>query len=90
MNWLPEHEAGLSIEHNDHKNIYQSAEDYYEFLSSSEWVSLDEKKKAFETDSVWVLTWYPNTPVGFCQLAASSLEAIQKYFEERKRKNKSC
>jgi hypothetical protein len=41
-----------------------------------DWVSAAEREKALETNSVWSVQWYPNTPVGFNSLYASSLKAL--------------
>ncbi len=73
---LPPHAAGLSLEHNLHKNVYESVEDHYQYLSADDWVSEAERLNAIATDSVWVLQWYPETPVGFHWLAASTLRAL--------------
>lgn len=67
----------LSISFNDHAVNYQDAQtainegDY----EHADWVSEDEKERAKTENSVWVLQWYPTTPVGFCAVAASSLSA---------------
>lgn len=42
----------------------------------SEFVSEDERAEALRTNSVWSIQWYPETPVGFCDLKASSLPAL--------------
>jgi hypothetical protein len=80
MNWLPKHECGLYLEHNSHKDCYESVDSFYDHLDDSQWVSDEEHIKAIDEDSVWTLQWYPNTPIGSHTIAASSLEAIQKYF----------
>ncbi len=83
MNWLPPHKASLHLTHNEHRNYYQSAAAWIEEQETFgggptfDWVSPEEREKAIRDDSVWVLHWYPETPVGFCCLAASSLEALQ-------------
>jgi len=84
MNWLPEHKCGLYLENNAHKDVYETIENYYQFLDDDQWVSSEEKAKAIETDNVWTLQWYPDTPIGFHKIGASSLEAIQQYFEAKK------
>jgi hypothetical protein len=43
-----------------------------------DWASPEEREKALANNSVWSVQWYPNTPVGFCQIYASSLEALLK------------
>lgn len=72
---LPKHKAGLYLTHNEHKDVYESIEDFYDhkdFISPEEW------HKAVAKDSVWVLHWYPHTPVGFYKVCGSSLEIVLK------------
>lgn len=80
--------SSLSIEFNGHSSSYIHAREailedrYYE---GAEWVSDAEKDMAIALNSVWTIQWYPSTPVGFCLLAASSLEALlARAFEEIK------
>lgn len=40
-----------------------------------DWVSEDERLKAIRENSVWTIQWYPNTPVGFNCVGASTFEA---------------
>lgn len=47
------------------------ASGHYTFVS---WASEEEKAKAIAENSVWTLQWYPMTPVGFCQVGASTLK----------------
>lgn len=78
MNWLPEHKCGLHLSHNEHRDVYEKIEEFYDpddFISPEEW------RKAVAEDSVWVLHWYPNTPVGFIRIAASTLDAIKTELE---------
>jgi len=80
MNWLPEHKCGLYLSHNDHRDYYETVEEYYnreQFISDQEW------EKAVATDSVWTLQWYPDTPVGFYIVSASTLEAIEAKLKEK-------
>lgn len=41
-----------------------------------DWVSDDERERAIAQNSVWTLQWYPETPVGFCCIGASSFGAL--------------
>ena len=75
MNWLPKHDCGLYLEHNAHKDVYESVEEYTDHWDG-DWISDEERAKAIETNEVWRLQWYPNTPVGFYVVMASGLEAI--------------
>lgn len=80
MNWLPEHKCGLHLSHNEHRDVYETVEQFYDpgdFVSEEEWL------KAVKEDSVWVLQWYPETPIGFHRIAASTLEAIEAKLKEK-------
>jgi len=72
--------VSLTIHFNEHANLYETVEAWIIDAEESEcyfsWVSLDERQRAIETDSVWICQWYPQTPVGFCALAASTFEAL--------------
>lgn len=80
MNWLPDHKCGLHLSHNEHRDVYETVEEFYE---AGDFVSMDEWRKAAVEDSVWVLHWYPETPVGFHRVAASSLDAIKDALKEK-------
>ena len=70
---LPPHECGLYLIHNEHRDVYQSVEEFY----GKDWfVSEEEWQKAIKEDSVWALQWYPHTPVGFQRFCASTLEGL--------------
>lgn len=77
---FPEHECGLSLEHNPHKNYYQSVQQYvddYERMGCEfEWVSETERLESIAKGELWVLQWYPNTPIGFNRLAACNLDKL--------------
>jgi hypothetical protein len=69
---LPRHKCGLSIEHNYHKNDYETVEehltgieDFYKFSSE------EAKAKCIETDELWTMVWYPNAPIGFINAIAA-------------------
>ena len=70
---FPAHKAGLSLEHNQHKNVYEKAEDWIIENEWCEWESEEAKKIAIDTDEIWTIQWYPDTPVGFCAVAAPTL-----------------
>jgi len=80
MNWLPEHKCGLYLTHNEHRDFYETVEKSYK---ADDFVSPEEWRKAVAEDSVWVLQWYPDTPIGFYRIAASTLEAIEAELKER-------
>lgn len=70
----------------DHSPNYKEADGYYEY-DSSEWVGQDEYLKAMIENSVWTLHWYPDTPVGFCRIRASSIQAIVDWIKNHENKS---
>lgn len=83
---FPAHKGSLSLTHNEHKSLYQAAE---EWLTDNEysptdpsgpgwlrWTSPEERQKAIDADSIWTLHWYPETPVGFYTISASDLDTL--------------
>lgn len=71
--------SSLSITFNDHKSNYQTAKEAIEegqWFSPDDFVSPVEMQKSIETNTIWSLQWYPQTPVGFHVLYASSFQAI--------------
>ncbi len=78
LEWIPEHKASALLSHNEHLSSYETVEQYLVGigLDADEWAAPGECEKAIETNELWVLQWYPATPIGFCRLAASSPEAL--------------
>lgn len=74
---LPSYKVSFSIEHNYHKKYYDSIEDHFEKMFLHDQPDEEEQKmieRCIAADSVWTITWYPDTPVGFCQVFAPTLE----------------
>jgi hypothetical protein len=71
--------VSLTIEFNQHAVNYQTVQQWESDrgdVGGVDWVSPEERERAFATDSVWECHWYPTTPVGSCSLCASSFEAL--------------
>lgn len=73
--------SSLILSFNDESGpSYQSVEKLLQERDESSlptsWVSEDEKQKAIATNAMWTLHWYPDTPVGFYALSASSLGVV--------------
>ena len=73
---LPKHKAGLSLEHNTHKTYYETVEQWLENNTWCDWESDEAKQKAIDTNEVWTLQWYPNSPIGFNAVAAPTFEDV--------------
>lgn len=80
--------SSLSLTFNDGSAPnYQSVADHDDEEMASgnpfyDWVSEDERQKARAENSQWMLQWYPNTPIGFNCIAASSISALLRYLSE--------
>jgi hypothetical protein len=82
---FPEHKCGLYLQHNEHKDNYQSAEDWIEesdHYKNYEWKDDESKRRAIEADEIWTLQWYPDTPIGFHSVAAPTLDELLEYANE--------
>lgn len=44
-----------------------------------DWASEEERLRAIRENSVWIIQWYPHTPVGFYCVGASTFEAAATY-----------
>lgn len=77
--WFPKHNISLSLAHNTHKNYYEPAASYLENLNGIDWESEEHKKRALETDEVWELQWYPDTPISSYHLAAPTFEELMAF-----------
>ena len=71
---FPKH-VTLHITHNQHKSYYLSLADYIEQDGERfDFKDDDAKARAIAADELWEIQWYPNTPVGFCCVAAPTLD----------------
>ncbi len=92
---LPAHKASLHLTHNEHRDYYQSVEEWARDNGEGtgncffEWVSDAERAAAVAGDSVWMLHWYPDTPVGFNCIAASSLLALFRALSDKVQEKRS-
>lgn len=75
--------SSLHITCNDHKVNYQTAKeaiDGGQWVSPDDFISPEEMQKAIDANTIWSVQWYPQTPVGFCVLFASSFQALLDHF----------
>jgi hypothetical protein len=83
---FPKHKCGLHLNHNEHKNIYQTAaesiEDGKRMECSASWENEEAKQMAIKTNEIWTLQWYPDTPIGSYYIAAPTLEDLLKFAEK--------
>lgn len=79
---LPRHKASLTLLHNDHKDFYSTVKQYIDSehpaLDKDYFVSEEDIQKCIDTDELWSLQWYPDTPIGFYKVCGSTLEIVLK------------
>jgi hypothetical protein len=79
---FPDHKISLHLDHNQHKGYYETAarwiadQEAMGHMDDEDWASLEQKQKAIDTDEVWSLQWYPNTPVGSYCVYAADLDVL--------------
>lgn len=78
LNILPDHKCSLTITHNEHLDIYQTAG---QVIHEQDLVfeSDEQKKRAMATNELWIMQWYPETPIGFNRVAAPTLSELVKF-----------
>jgi hypothetical protein len=80
-------QGNWSIEWNPHRTSYATVKDEIERLTSEgetffddeDFINEDDKQRCIDTDTLYVLQWYPETPIGFTTYAASSLEVLEEF-----------
>jgi hypothetical protein len=70
---LPLHKCSLTISHNDHRDYYETVKEYYDIENFE---SREDFEKCVIADDVWMLNWYPDTPIGSYTVCGSSLERL--------------
>lgn len=87
---FPNHAGALELQHNEFKSDYSTAEKWIADcdeigedggIAVPDWESEDAKQRAIDTDEVWTLHWYPNTPIGFHYIAAPTFSELLKFAE---------
>lgn len=73
---LPEHKCGLYLEHNANRDYYETVEQYLEDHTHYQFRDEAARQACIDTNELWTLQWYPNTPVGFIAVAAASLDEL--------------
>lgn len=80
---LPTHKCGLYLEHNAHKDYYETAiESIVENHNNPcpyQWKNDEHKNRSMDTNEVWTLQWYPRTPIGFHLIAAPTLSELLEF-----------
>jgi hypothetical protein len=78
----------LSLLHGEHSSLsisfnesngpnYETVQSFDESTEShADWISDEERDRAYALNREWVAQWYPETPIGFCAVRASSLPAL--------------
>lgn len=62
----------------EHGSNYGTVKEFIDagMYDPDSWVSPEEMQKSIDGNSVWTIQWYPDTPVGFYLIRASSLDVL--------------
>ena len=74
-NLLPKHKAGLAIEHNPHRGLYETVELYVKD-NRIDFENNTDMQQSIDNDELWVCRWYPQNAVGFYEVAAPTLTKL--------------
>jgi hypothetical protein len=71
---IPPH-LSCHIEHNPHKDFYQTVEQYLtDHVYMNEDMSTEDLKECVEKNELWTIQVYPQTPIGFYFVGASTFK----------------
>ena len=80
---LPKHKCSLTIQHNPHKDLYETAEQWLSEQGDCYTWEMDEtREQAIEDNEIWTLQWYPDTQIVFIAIAAPTIYSLFEYAEQ--------
>ena len=69
--------GGLTLERDPHKACYAKLETYILDLDLEEtFTSGEDYQESLETDTMWTLHFYPDTPIGSYKISGPTLERV--------------
>lgn len=77
---IPKHKCGLYIKHNEHKCYY--GELSIENMENESFKSEEHMMRCIDTQDMWEMQWYPDTPVGSYKICAPTLEELFEFAKE--------
>lgn len=80
INVLQTNFVSLYLSHNTWK--HNCIDNLLEEEIEDDWVNPEEREKAIASGEAWKIQWYPNSPVGFYQLYANSLDVLLTGFKQ--------
>jgi hypothetical protein len=79
---FPKH-ISFTLEHNPNVIFYNTVAEYLDNMSCPpEFLNIADKDQCIIKNEIWIMTWYPDTPVGSYQVAASTLELLLELVNE--------
>lgn len=76
---FPRHECSLSLTHNQHKDYYETAEQYLSHWQDNNGPTFsdeEDRARCISENELWELQWYPDTPIGSYHIAGSTLAKV--------------
>ena len=66
----------MTLEHNPHLNVYDTVKQTLEDYDPYGWKSDESRQRAIDTNEIWTLQWFQDTPIGSYSIAAPTLEEL--------------
>ena len=75
---FPKHKCGLYLSHNEPKDVYETVKQNIEDgrYRPENFVSKEDMQKCIDSDDIWELQWYPDTPIGSYIILGSNLKIV--------------
>ena len=74
---FPSHTYGLYLEHNVHRDMEQSLQDWLNDIHADGYFASQEAlERSLSTDECWSLEWYPETPLDVYRVMAPTLQEV--------------
>lgn len=87
--YIPAHKVTFHLTHNQHLSYYETVEQMiasgHPAIDDHYFVSPEDRQRCIDTNEMWEAQWYPETPVGFHKICASSLEVLNTALAEHEK-----
>ena len=87
LDWFPNHKCELILRHNTNTGNYETVKELI-IHTDYDWQSEEHKQRAVDTNEIWELQWYPETPIGFYLIAAPTLNELIEFAQGFKEESK--
>ncbi len=77
---FPKHKCSMTLTHNRHLDYYDTAAQFIaDDRNAFNFKSAEAVRRSIDTNEIWELQWYPDTPIGYYSVAAPTLDEVLVY-----------